>query len=407
MRVRLIVIALAAAFLVLCGVMRADDGENHSPQLLLTPKLLRRLQRDRTRQTVRWLNFEKRVESAPQSPERGFELALFYAVTRDETRGKEAVSWALAHQSETRQVALVVDWARDVMSAEQEQKLIKGPQSLTMSTPPTAPVVRDSLFRAVLQGAFDQNLLERENRYILKDLHKSHTVDPASLYAAVEYLMVLRNVKHMDLRDADPGFFANLPKTLLLGLKPKEVERPDWRVHAAALALVTLDPNLESSGYLQAWAMEDSQMIHEGPGVAYEFLWADPYLPGIAYQNMDPWIYDPAGSLFARVGWEPDACWISVARGRFDQQNCPAQGLPTTFGTLHLLVLQANCAELPVRARNETVLLWKLKPGAELVHEHDRRRIQGTADAAGMWLVPNDTGGRACQVSTNHVPEHH
>jgi hypothetical protein len=387
--------------------MTAAEGENHSPQLLLTPKLLRRLQRDRVRQTARWLNFEKRVETVPESPDRGFELALFYAVSRDEARGKEAVTWALAHPSETRQVALVLDWANDAMSPEQQHKLSQSPQNLTIGTQPSAPVVRDSLFKTVLQGTFDQNLLERENRYILKDLHKSYPVDPASLYAAVEYLMVLRNAKHMDLRNADPAFFANLPKTLLLSLKPEQVEHPDWRVHAAALALVTLDPNLESSGYLQAWAMEDSQMVRDGPGVAYEFLWADPYLPGIAYQNMDPWIYDPAGSLFARVGWDAEACWISVAKGRFEQQNCPVQGPSATFGTLHLLLLQPSCAEIPKRSRNETILLWKLKPGANLFHEHDAQRFQGTADAAGMWLVPNDTGGRVCEVSKTHVPEHH
>ena len=39
-------------------------------------------------------------------------------------------------------------------------------------------------------------------------------------------------------------------------------------------------------------------MIREGPGVAYEFFWADPYLPGVGYQNLDPWVYDrPGGSL--------------------------------------------------------------------------------------------------------------
>jgi hypothetical protein len=406
MRVRLIVTALAATLFLLSGPGEAADGENHSPQLLLTPKLLRRLQRDHIRQTVRWQNFEKRVETASDSPERGFELALFYAVTHDETRGKEAVSWALAHQSETRQVALVLDWAGDVMSPEQEHKLSQWSQNLPLSGQSPAWAVRDWLFKTVLQGNFDHTLLDRENRYILRDLHKSHAVDPENLYASVEYLTVLRSAKRTDLRDADPRFFAELPKTLLLSLKPAQVEHPDWRVHAAALALVTLDPNLESSGYLQAWAMEDSQMVREGPGVAYELLWADPYLPGIAYQNLDPWIYDPTGTLFARVGWQPDACWISVARGKYEQQNCPAQSLPTIFGNLHLLSMPGTCAELPVHARNETILLWKLKPGTEMIHEHGQERTHGMADPAGMWLVPNDPGGKICQVSKNQAPQH-
>jgi hypothetical protein len=405
-RVRLIVAALSAMAFALNGLAIANE-DSQSPQLLLTPKLLRRLQRDRTRQTVRWLSFEKRVETVPDSPERGFELALFYAVTHDETRGKEATAWALAHKNETRQVALVLDWARDAMSPEQVHELLQLPQNPVKSAA-SARLARDFLFKAVLQATFDQNLLDRENRYILKDLHQSYPVDPTSLYAAVEYLMVLRNVRRTDLRDADPRFFSSFPQRLLLSLTPEQVERPDWRVHEAALALVTLDPNLTSSQFLQAWAMEDSQIVHEGPGVAYEFMWADPYLPGIAYQNMDPWIYDSEGSsLFARLGWNVDTCWIAVVPGKFDQRNCPAQGAPTNFGSLHLLSLPANCIELPVRTHNETILFWKLKPGAELFREHDRQRVQGTADMAGMWLAPNDTGGRVCEVLKAHPTGHH
>ena len=31
--------------------------------------------------------------------------------------------------------------------------------------------------------------------------------------------------------------------------------------------------------------MEDPKMATDGPGVAYEFLWANPYLPGLGYHN--------------------------------------------------------------------------------------------------------------------------
>ena len=44
---------------------------------------------DRQRQTPRWINFADRIENEPKSPERGFELALFYAVTGDESKGRE------------------------------------------------------------------------------------------------------------------------------------------------------------------------------------------------------------------------------------------------------------------------------------------------------------------------------
>jgi hypothetical protein len=97
------------------GVLSADvpSGNNGTYKLLLTPQQLKRLGRDRERKTERWTNFQHRINSAPDSPERGFELALYYAVTHDDQAGSAAVRWALDHPSEARQVALVADWCAD------------------------------------------------------------------------------------------------------------------------------------------------------------------------------------------------------------------------------------------------------------------------------------------------------
>ena len=57
-------------------------------QTLLTAQQLKRLGRDRERKTERWSNFQHRIDSAPDSPERGFELALYYAVTHDDQAGR-------------------------------------------------------------------------------------------------------------------------------------------------------------------------------------------------------------------------------------------------------------------------------------------------------------------------------
>src|SRR5689334_13663071 len=64
MRVRRIVICLITGAALLAAWAAAHE-EDHTPQLLLGPKLIRTLQRDRQRQTVRWLNFENRVQTAP------------------------------------------------------------------------------------------------------------------------------------------------------------------------------------------------------------------------------------------------------------------------------------------------------------------------------------------------------
>lgn len=399
MPVRAILAGVAAILLLLGGLGRGQEDE-HSPELLLSAKLLRRLQRDRTRQTVRWMNFESRVQSTPESPERGFELALYYAVTQDPQRGKEAVKWALAHKAETRQVALVLDWVRNAMSPDEEQQLKQVPVPAGTS----AGALRDALFLAIERDSLESLSLAQGNEHILEQLRNSQTSEPQLFYAAVEYLMALRAVKRVDLRSSDPAFFRDLPKAFLLGMTPNQVERPPFMAHASALAMVTLDPNLESSQFLQGWAMEGDQMLREGQGVAYELLWADPYLPGIAYQNMDPWVYQPAGRLFARVGWNADSCWISVnARRALNERNCTNGFLDhPKFGTLTLFPISTKCVAVPARTNNTASMVWKLPPATRLVYEHDGKQTKGAADPAGMWLVPNEAGGKVCLASGSH-----
>jgi hypothetical protein len=398
MRVRAIIAGLLMMGLGL-GAFSSGQEDEHTPELLLTAKLLRRLKRDRTRQTVRWLNFEKRVQSTADSPERGFELALYYAVTGDADRGKEAVRWALDHKAASRQVALVLDWARAAMSVEQIREL-----SQNHAQPGNdASDLRDALFMAIEQDTLGQMPLAKSNQQILQVLHKGSMSQPRDLYAAIEYVMALRAAKRVDLRETDPVFFRELPKAFLLSLPPDKVEHPDWMAHAAAIAMVSLDPNLESSQFLQGWSMEDRQMIREGEGVAYELLWADPYLPGIAYQNMDPWTYDPSGSLFARANWNPDSCWVAVTSKGLDKRNCSASELQNPkFGSLNLMELPAKCVDVPGRKSNEVSILWKLRPGADVFYERDGKRLAAAADPAGLWLIPNDVDGKACLGSRGH-----
>ncbi len=403
MRVRRFVAGLTL-FLLSWGGLRAAQEDEPAALLLLTPKLLRRLQRDRERQTVRWANFEKRVQIVPESPERGFELALYYAVTHDRSRGDEAIRWALDHKRLDHQVALILNWVADLISPEQQQRLknFANPHVGTGPAPVPELVLRDQLFATIAKGTgFEAAQSDSQNKLLVSDLRKPSAIDPQALYASVEYLMAMRSFTHSDLREVDPHFFSMLPKKVLLSLRPEQADHPDWMVHIAALALVTLDPNLENSQFLQGWAMEDRQMLRDGPGVAYEFMWADPYLPGIAYQNMDPWIYDPSGLLFARSNWDPNACWIQIAGGRQETENCGSSivAQPTAFGTLTLTPFTAPCAIIATRKNRDSMILWKIKPGTQLVYENGGRRDRQQADAAGLWPVPNDTSGKVCLES--------
>ncbi len=189
MRVRRIVVCLITGSALLAGWATAQE-EDRTPQLLLAPKLLRRLQRDRQRQTVRWTNFEKRVETAPDSPERGFELALYYAVTHDQQDGREAVQWALGHPCERRQSALVLDWVASEISPEDRARLEQA-HCATPDTSDSIEKVRDSLFSAAARGQDVHAMIAKQWPFVRAMIERRPT--PSNLYALSEFLIVARS----------------------------------------------------------------------------------------------------------------------------------------------------------------------------------------------------------------------
>jgi len=384
----------AALLLTIFGMGATCFGQTggQGPKLLLTPQRLRRLKRDCERQTVRWVNFEDRVRTVSDSPERGFELALYYAVTGDDARGREAIDWALK-TNDRRQVALVLDWCGPLLTDDARRKLVS-----RVSTP-AATGLRDRLFSAIASNRAIPDYTDAEKKAFINDLQRGAFMDPEKLYAACEFLMVYRAVERVDIREDAALFFSELPTEFLLSLKPDRAEHPEWMVHIAALALIAVDPNLQTSQFLQGWAMEDRQTIRDGPGVAYELLWADPYLPGVGYQNLDPWSYDSdTGRLFARTDWSSQACWIAVSPSGVEDEHCPAnwQHATTRFGHLLLVPLNVECAELPSRMGNDLAIVWKLPPNRAVLFIADKQQHTAQADPAGMLRLGANITGKVC-----------
>ena len=300
---------------------------------VLTARRLHRLRLDKDRQTIRWNNFANRVETVPQSTERGFELALYYAVTQDMQRGKDAVAWAAAHPDDARQRAIVADWCGNLVSEEQRSEWRK------VSTPAGSDKVADG--------------------------------DSPNELAAL----------------------------FLLSRTPEEFDHPPWQTHVKALRLIANNPNLPNVQFLQSWVLQPDQMLRDGPGVGYEFFWADPYLPGVSYHNMDPWIY-AGGRLFARTDWTPNACWISISPGRVKDQNCPGdwRSKPTKFGRLTVIPAQEKCTEVTAGGVSGTRLLWHLTPGEKLTYRDDKKRLITEADAAGLLRLSTNFNGKICEA---------
>jgi len=373
----------------------AQESAN-TPKLLLNAQRLRRLKRDRERKTSRWVNFENRVNNVPDSPERGFELALYYAITGDEAKGREAVRWALGHKYSPRQSQLVLDWCASLVSSDQKKELAVVP--LIIDGQMSFEQARNIWFRSIASGSETGPENEDAIRSRFGWLMDGGYRDADELYALCELINTIHAATRTDLRDTDAHFFSALPALLLLSAKPRELNAPSWMMHAAALGLVALDPNLPGSQFLQSWALEDSQTLREGPGVAYELLWADPYLPGVGYQNMDPWVYDERGRLFARSNWDPNSCWIGISPQGATQENCPPnwQNESATFGRLTLVPAKGRCVDIPHAAHNEAVLVWKLKPNQKMTYGKGKDAHTIEADPAGIWRPGVNVEGRIC-----------
>ena len=110
--------------------------------------------------------------------------------------------------------------------------------------------------------------------------------------------------------------------------------------------MVAFDPNNEEIQYLQGWLMQDRFMMRDSLGATYEFLWANPYQPGLSYALLPLVFHNPAtGHVFARTSWDEDATWI----GYFDGQL-------QVFRDGKLEALARGAAMKPVRVGDAVLL---------------------------------------------------
>lgn len=388
---------MRSAIFALLAILLSTELVNaaSSTKYFLTPQRLRRLKRDRDRQTPRWVSFENRINTVPDSPERGLELALYYAITGDEARGREAIRLEKTSPCRKRESALIRNWIGHELYARDSTPTPLA-ECVTVGSGTAIPTLRDSLL-LTLQAGNEPDPASASQ--LVKALENGAYKRGSDLYAAVEFLTLWQAATRTDAREQSSKFFASLPTLLLLSMKPSTVENPDWQTHVASLALVSLDPNSSGAQFLQGWAIEDRQMLREGPGLLYELLWADPYLPGVGYQNLDPWMFDDAaGSLFARSDWSPQSCWIHVFPGSSEERNCPANwsGQTVHFGHLNLVPFSGKCIDV-TRPASQSTILSKLPPGQKLKYDDggDKAQVSATG-SSGLWRVPVNVQGKVC-----------
>lgn len=355
-----------------------------APRLFLTPARLRLLQRERERKSARWEQFDLLVAGGAKLPEPGFADALSYRVSGNAAQGKSAVEWALADAApgaaqDLRQLALVFDWCGPVMTSAQADRLGAKIERMLKAPDPrgaaAAMIQQDS--PRVLAAIAIADRFQDHGEAILKPIlqrwrataKKLEAGEPAiprtETYALFEMLHAVRDNLKIDLREDARKYFEELPLDHLTSHYPAAFQAPenDYRVpafvrdgdpdvteatlsRAAELAMVAFDSNEAGNQFLQGWLTQDRFMLRGALGAPYEFLWANPYQPGLSYAQAPLMFHNEVnGHLFARTSWDEDATWI----GYFD-------GHLQLFRDGRIVVLQAGVATAPVRVGDASVL---------------------------------------------------
>jgi hypothetical protein len=344
-------LALAAA--LPCALLAQSAGVEYMarldhPRLLMPPKRARLLQRESERDALRWTQFNLLISGGAQMPEPGFAHALYYAASQNQAQGRKAVEWALGSASDLRQLALVFDWCQPLLS-EAESKRLAGKLRAGIEKSAEAQdvaAVRNRVLAAVALAEHVKGIEDGVIRQVVEVWWKQRVLDklaagqtpfePSEHYALIELLHVIRDNTDIDLRETAAKHFTTLPVYHLLSHYPAPYPAPEneyriplmkahgepdlrqaARSRAAALAMVAFDTNSQEMQFLQGWLILDRFLMRGTYGIPYEFLWANPYQPGLSYHYLPNIFHDPkTGRLIVRSSWEDDAVWFYQAAGQ-------------------------------------------------------------------------------------------
>jgi hypothetical protein len=410
--------------------------------LFLRPQRLRLLRRERQRQSVRWRQLEALVAGHAPMPEPGFALALYYQVAGDQAVGRKAVDWALSTPAaDLRQMALVYDWCQPLLNESERRALAaRIVQDLSQTaTNESIPAARSHALAAV--ALFDevpqtpQRELERLaytwwRDQIARVIRSGRDPVPREdAYALMELLHALEDNANLDLREAAPAFFKDLPIDHLMSYYPAPFQgaESDFRIgaigrpgepnleraalsRAAELAMVAYDVNAPETQFLQGWLMHDRYLMRGAFGAPYEFLWANPYQPGLSYYEVPLVFYNSSlGRLFARSSWEDNADWFGFFDGVAEQF---ADGHPTVLNprlTAEPIGLNqaticfthaASAHRLRLKLENaQPVFLVGLQPRhAYIVEVDDEEMTEASADPGGILELDDVPHGKAVEL---------
>jgi len=336
---------------------------------------------------MRWLQFETLVKGVAQMPEPGFAYGLYYAVTGDATFGKKAVEWAMGSTSDVRQVALVYDWCQALLTPEQSK-------SLANKLVPAAQQAKSDDVRAVRTRALAaiavSERLPDGGESSMRDIVQGWWRKKASAalaegrdfapgdeqLALMELVHAVRDNLTIDFRDSAADYFRQLPSFYVSSHYPapyaaaeneyripfyKNAGQPDLdraaASRAAGLMMVAFDTNAVENQFVQGWLMQDRFLLKGAYGCPYEYMWANPYQPGLSYFHLPMAFYDKrSGALFVRSDWEEDATWFGMFQ---DEMQLFRDGKITVLHTGNM-----NAGAIPTYAVGDTAMIALGRPQA-------------------------------------------
>ena len=422
---RLVLLAVLAAGSALTQDFRVYTEH---PRLFLQPRKLGLLQKEKQRQSVRWQQFESLVKSGAVLPEQGLANALYSQVSGEASYCEKAVTWAQTDGAALRQLALVFDWCQASLTERTSEalaaKIERGMQATSDDS--SVPAVRDRVLAAValaghLPGPSDQHLRLAVEQWwrgrIVPALNGGQDAIPRDQTLALfEILHAVRDNLKLDLRDSAAGYFRDLAASIMLGYYPSPLTaaesdyyipaikgggQPDVQraalVRAAGLCLVAYDASSEAQQFLQGWLTQDRFMLRSAFGALYEFLWENPYQPGLSYYHFPLFFHNESiGALFLRSSWDEDATWLGYLDGEiqiFDKDGLkmvsgqPA-AKPIRIGNAAVYALAGARSFRGTPPEVDTVFFLGLQPNtAYTVEVQGEKKSTGRTDSGGILAV--------------------
>ena len=387
---------------------------------------------------MRWLQFDTLVSGGAPMPEQGLAWALYYQVAKSQAAGRKAVEWAADDKNtDARQLALIFDWCSPLMSKTQADRVAaKLQKSLAAGASGDIPKQNGRALAAIaladrLPDQGEAVLNEIVRRWWREGVAKNtRSIPREQVYLLYEMMHAFRDNLKIDLREAAYDYFRMLPTDHLVGHYPSpfEAAENEFRVpiyvrdgepdltdavfsRAAELAMVAYDNNAADSQYLQGWLMQDRFLMRGGLGAVYEFMWANPYQPGLSYFQMPLVFHDAAsGHVFARSSWDEDATWIGFFDGHlqlFRNGKIETLRRGATIPPIHIgdaVLMSGHDPEWKFPADGEALFVLGLTPKAVYDIEIDNEELsEGETDSGGTLVIslppaagggPPELGGR-------------